>query len=337
VNRENIIMVPFATSMGNHYTAFKKDVRSLATVQQVGIAHYPMYKGYDLLGVKPEGEEQFLALPALSVDENFISMLGLKWKIPPQHPAWSLKEKTVIVNETAAEKLNLGNEPIGEKIDNKYEVSGVLKDFHYQSLQSEIGPLCIFVSKDSDTLSAWSKAGGCLFARLAPGTHLSAAIQQLKRIYNKYDLLKPFEYYFMDETYDAQYKAEDRLLNIMRAFTGLTILIACLGLFGLATFMAFQRTKEIGIRKVLGASVEGIVHLLAKDFIKLVIISIVVAAPVGWWLMNKWLQNFTYRVDMGWWVFAIAGILAIVIAMATVGLHAVKAALANPVKSLRSE
>jgi putative ABC transport system permease protein len=148
---------------------------------------------------------------------------------------------------------------------------------------------------------------------------------------------EPLEYSFLDEEFQKNYKAESRLSYIVGYFTFIAILISCLGLFGLATFTAEQRTKEIGVRKVLGASVAGITGLLAKDFLKLVLIAIVIASPIAWYFMQKWLANFAYRVEMQWWMFATAGAAAVAVAVLTVGFQSVKAALANPVKSLRSE
>ena len=147
----------------------------------------------------------------------------------------------------------------------------------------------------------------------------------------------PFEYSFMDQDFQNSYEREYRVANIIGVFTGLTILIACLGLFGLAAFTAEQRIREIGIRKVLGSSVNGIVTLLSKDFIRLVFISVVIASPLAWWAMNQWLRDFAYRTPIHWWLFAAAAILAVVIALLTVSFQAIKAALANPVKSLRAE
>ena len=141
----------------------------------------------------------------------------------------------------------------------------------------------------------------------------------------------------MDEAFDAQYKAEDRLSKILNVFTAFAVLIASLGLFGLATFMAVRRTKEIGVRKVLGASVQNITLLLSKDFIKLVLLAIVIASPISWWAVNSWLQNFAYRVNIEWWMFGVAGLFGLLIALFTVSFQAVKAAIANPSRSLRSE
>jgi putative ABC transport system permease protein len=161
-------------------------------------------------------------------------------------------------------------------------------------------------------------------------------LESIKKVYGNFTTI-PFEYNFMDEAFDAQYKAEDRLSKIFSALTVLTILIACMGLFGLAAFSAAQRTKEIGIRKVLGANVSSIVAMISGSFIKLVLVSVVIATPVAWFFMSKWLQDFAYRISIGWWVFILAGIIAVVIAFATVGFQALKAAIANPIKSLRTE
>ena len=147
----------------------------------------------------------------------------------------------------------------------------------------------------------------------------------------------PFSYGFLDESFDDMYRTEQRAGKVALIFAVLTIMIACLGLFGLATYMAEQRTKEIGVRKVLGASVNSIINLLSKDFLKLVCIALVIAVPLAWLLMNKWLQNFAFRIDIPWWAFVVAGIITVLIAVLTTSFQAIKAAIANPVKSLRSE
>ncbi|HEY2727118.1 MAG TPA: FtsX-like permease family protein, partial [Parafilimonas sp.] len=155
--------------------------------------------------------------------------------------------------------------------------------------------------------------------------------------YKKYAGNLPFSYHFLDATFDAQYKTDEHAGTLFNVFAGIAIFISCLGLFGLATYTAQVKFKEIGIRKVLGASVSGIVQLISKDFLKLVVIAIVIAVPVAWWAMSKWLNGFAYRVNISWWVFVLAGFIALFIALATVSFQAIKAAIANPVKSLRTE
>ena len=159
----------------------------------------------------------------------------------------------------------------------------------------------------------------------------------LKAKYQKYDNEQPFEYYFLDDVFDSQYKAEDRLAKIFGVFTGFAMLIAVMGLFGLATFTALQRRKEIGIRKVLGASVENVTTLLSKDFLKLVLFAICLASPFAYWFMDKWLENFAYRAPMSWWIFVLATLGTLSAAILTIGYHAIRAASANPIKSLKTE
>ena len=166
---------------------------------------------------------------------------------------------------------------------------------------------------------------------------MPTALENIQSVYKKYDAQTPFSYTFMDDAFNAQYKAEDRLASIFSIFTLITVMLATLGLFGLAAFTIEQRTKEIGIRKVLGASLSSINQLLSTDFLKLVVLAIAIASPIAWWAMHKWLQGFAYRITIQWWVFAAAGLSAIIISVITVSYHAIRAAVANPVNSLRSE
>jgi len=338
VNRENIVMIPFSQSIGKHYTAFRKETESLPAVGKTATAHYPMYKAYEMNTANPKNSQQVITMPIFFVDAAFIQALGLQWKTPPIDSLFYLKQNMVILNEAAKEKLNLGDQPVNEKInlaDKQYEVAGVLKNFNYLSLHSKIEALSLIIK--NDTASIWRNTGGCLFAKLKPNVNTASVINQFKTIYEKYDMEKPFEYHFMDEAFDSMYKAEDRLSKIFNVFTFFTVFIACIGLFGLTTFAAQQRTKEIGIRKVLGASVKSIVSLLSKDFVKLVLLAISIASPVAWYFMNEWLKDFAYRTNISWQVFALAGLSALLIALITVSFQAIKAAIANPVKSLRSE
>ncbi len=337
VNRDHVIMMPFANPIGKHYPAFKEEIQSLAAIKQVSAARFPMYKGYNIFSVKPKYGNEPVTLPVISADENFIPLLGLQWKTAPADSLWYLKKNIVILNEAAVAKLNLGDNPLHEKVDSQYVVEGVLKNFNYTTLQNKIDALAILIQNDNDTSSDWAKGGGCLFVKTTTGAITSTVLDKMKTVYEKYDTNKPFEYFFMDETYDAMYKAEDKMLKIFYVFTAFTILIASLGVFGLAAFMATQRIKEIGIRKVLGATTSGITVLLSKDFIKLILISIIIASPVAWWAMDKWLQDFAYRIHISWWMFAVAALLTIIIAIATISYQAIKAALANPVDSLRRE
>jgi putative ABC transport system permease protein len=207
------------------------------------------------------------------------------------------------------------------------KIVGVMKDFHFRSLQEVIKPLSMRIEMKNISLIS-----------VKMSTQNTAAT--LAAIENKWNMLipnRPFSYYFLDEFFDRQYRAEQRFGKLFLNFAVLAIFISCLGLLGLASYSTLQRTREIGIRKVLGATVPGIVNMLSRDFIILVIISFFIASPLAYWFMHSWLKDFAYRIDISWWIFAIAGILASVIALGTISFQAIRAALSNPVKSLRSE
>ncbi|MEO6977162.1 MAG: FtsX-like permease family protein, partial [Mucilaginibacter sp.] len=241
----------------------------------------------------------------------------------------------LIINEAAAKQLAFAN-PIDQflyspndrmgKTIKKYHIIGVMKNFNYRSLKDNITPLMFNMDEDRGAVTVRVKS-----------SNIPAIIQQIKNKYNSFSPTQAFAYSFMDEDFDAIYRAEQRIGTISVAFTSLAVVIACLGLFGLAAYAAEQRIKEIGIRKVLGASISTIVGMLSKDFIKLVLISIVIATPLAWWAMHSWLQGFAYRQNVQWWVLALAGGGAILIAFVTISFQSIKAALTNPVKSLKSE
>jgi len=202
----------------------------------------------------------------------------------------------------------------------------VMKDFHFSSLKDQIKPLALYYDEDRGAITARVKTA-----------NLPALMSQIEDKWKDLSPNNAFTYSFMDQDFDATYRSEQRIGTIFVSFTALAIAIACLGLFGLAAYAAEQRNKEIGIRKVLGASVSTIVSMLSMDFIKLVFISILIASPVAWWAMNKWLQDFAYRINIQWWVLALAGFAAIFIAFITISFQSIRAAIANPMKSLRSE
>ena len=236
----------------------------------------------------------------------------------------------VMLNQKAAKALGFesAQAAVGQKIKfgSEFEIVGVTKDYHHQSLQQAIQPLLIF-----------PRYSGANYTLRLTTDRIQAKVGELEQLYKQIFPGNPFEYYFVDEQYNQQYQTEQQYGRIFTTAASLAILIACLGLFGLAAFTAEQRTKEIGVRKVLGASVGSIVTLLSKDFLKLVLTAIVIASPIAWYAMNRWLQDFAYKIDIEWWVFALAGLLAVGIALLTVSFQSVKAALMNPVKSLRSE
>jgi len=242
------------------------------------------------------------------------------------------KDHAYIINEAAAKEFGWV-EPIGKEIrfnakdSTSGKVIGVIKDYNYKSLHTKVEPLVLYL---------WPN-NGYLLARINTSVNLSSTLKDIEQVWQKYYPDYPMEHHFLDESFQQQYRAEEKMLTIFGYFAGLTILIACLGLFGLASFTAEQRNKEIGIRKVLGSSVSGIVILLSKNFALLVLIAIMLAIPIAWYGMNKWLQDFAYRVELSWWIFALAGLVAMAIALLTVSYQALKAAVADPVKALRTE
>lgn len=270
------------------------------------------------------------------VDPEYIPTLGMRM-IQGRNfsKSFSTDSSGVILNETAVKALGWETNPIGRELightdDNGvnaiYRVVGVVSDFHFESLRQKIGPLAMFLGRNS----------GNIIVKIRT-EKLPEFLTSLKREWETFSPAAPFSYSFLDDRFEQVYVGEQKIEQVLTLFSSLTIFIACLGLFGLATYTAEQRTKEIGVRKVLGASVGSVVALLSQDFLKLIVIALVLASPVAWWGMNQWLEEFAYKVTIDWWIFALAGLLAIGIALLTVSFQSIKAALTDPVKSLRSE
>ena len=267
----------------------------------------------------------------MAVDNDFLDLMDMKLADGRNfNKDMPTDQKKFLVNE-AAVKYTGWQKPVGAKLSmgepEFSEVIGVVKDFHFASLKDKIEPMALILTP---------KTMGYLLIR-TEAANLPATISFVEQKWKTFDPKHPMEHFFLDENFDKQYRAEEKMLTIFGYFSGLTILIACLGLFGLASFTAEQRTKEIGIRKVLGSSVSEIVLLLSRDFAWLVVIAIVLASPIAWYGMHHWLQDFAYRTSISLWVFALAGFVALAIALATVSFQAARAALLNPVKALRTE
>jgi putative ABC transport system permease protein len=249
---------------------------------------------------------------------------------------------SAIVNEAFVQDFGL-TDPIGKKLPGKFDqqIIGVVKDFNIQSLHTKVLPLMLTISPDSvvrkvQDVNYSFPPQPRITIRLKAG-NLANNINVLKQAWHVISPNQDFDYKFLDESIAAQYTAEQRTNSIVKIASALSIFIACMGLFGLATLTVVRRTKEIGIRKVVGANVSRIVALIAKDFLKLVFIASIIAFPLAWWFMNDWLKDFAYRINIGWVVFIMAGLIALLIALLTVSFQAIKAAIANPVKSLRTE
>jgi putative ABC transport system permease protein len=254
--------------------------------------------------------------------------MGLKVVAGEGYTGAAADSNKFLLNE-AAVRLSGIKDPIGKRFklwEAEGIIAGVVKDFHNVSLRSAIEPTVLFY-RDKQWM---------LYVKTS-GKQASKAIAAVQKQWQRYNPNYPFTYQFMDQEFEQMYQTEQRTGRLFNVFASLAILISVLGLFGLATYMAQRRIKEIGIRKALGASVESIVAMLAQDFIRLVLLAFFLAAPLAGWLMNKWLQSFAYRVDLQWWHFALAGVIAVCIAFATISLQSIRAALSNPVKALRSE
>lgn len=321
----------YQRDMQQHYEAIKAEL-----LQQPGITGITSSSGNivslgsttgdtDWEGKDPNS--MFIINP-MGIEEQFIPQMKLQLVAGTGFTGSKSDTANIILNETAVREAGI-KDPIGKWFslwNTKCRIIGVVKDFHFASLKNKIEPAAFYYSKSNPTM----------YVRTT-GKDAEKAIAAVEKRWKQYNAGFPFEYRFLDDRYDAMYKSDRQTGTLFNVFAGIAILISCLGLFGLATYTAQVKTREIGIRKVLGATVANVTGLLAKDFMKLVLIAIVVAIPVAWLAMDKWLQNFVYRTNISVTIFIMAGFIALFIALATVSTQAIKAALANPVKSLKSE
>jgi len=334
LDRTEILMVPLQKSIGNNSQAFRNEIEKIPGVRNTAISNNPMYDGYDIFYASTQNTES-LALPLMQVDNHFLNILNVNWKFKPANEELITSSKKIIINETAIEKFSLSHDPRGEFIElagSPQEIVGVVKDFNYSSLENPIDALGLKISKRNEISGT-----GCLYIKYSDKGDLPGLISSITKSYKKYDSEAPFDYQFMDDKFDALFKSEERLSRMFSLFIILTIIIAGLGLLGLTTFSAQQRIKEIGVRKVLGASVYQITTLLSKDFIKLTALAVLIASPVAWFLANKWLQGFAYQTEIEWPVFILSGLFAVSLTLVIVCFQTIKAATANPVKNLRTE
>jgi putative ABC transport system permease protein len=320
--------------------SFKEEVKQLAYVKgATGSNRVPgmeLGRTFDVHRVGDNSGNRHV-LRNWGVNHDFNSLYGIKllagrdFRRTDHNVNFELIQN-VILNESAVKLLGFANanDAVGKQIfasNKNWEVVGVTTDYHQKSLRHTVEPTMM--------LPTFSPVNS--FSIKINPQNLTQTIAAIEKKFETFFPGNLFEYYFLDEKFNEQYK-QDRLFGkVFGLFSGLAIFIACLGLFGLSLYTITQRTKEIGVRKVLGASVQNIVLLLSKDFLRLVIIASIIAFPLSWWVMNNWLSDFAYRIEMTWWFFAAAGLVALVIAMATISFHAIRSALSNPVKSLRSE
>ena len=330
-NRDQVLLIRNGRFLGSRAKSFKQEIKQMQGVENATLSNFfpvTMARRSAILFKDPVQKEALTA-QEWTVDEDYVNTVGIQVLAGRDFSNQLSSDSTaIIINQTAAKQLSLAN-PINHNLyegGKQYHIIGVIKDFNFTSLRDNVTPLTLKLAENR--------------GKMAVRIHSANMPLLISQIANKWaDSApgQPFTYTFMDQDFDALYRSEQRTGKLFITFSTLAIAIACLGLFGLAAYAAEQRTKEIGIRKVLGAGVSSIVQLLSLEFIKLVFIAILVATPIAWFMMNKWLQDFAYRITLTGWIPAAAGLIAVVIAFLTIGFQSVKAANANPVKSLRSD
>ncbi len=321
--------------------SFKEEVKKLGYVQNASLSSFfptPSARG-DSTFAPEDGatdQERAVSMQTWGVDHDYVSTMGFEIiagrNFDQQFKADSL---SIIINESAVGTIGMSPEEVigkrytpdlGEQNPRFFTIVGVVKDFHFSPFREDIEALSLHLNNFSESMAIKLRTAD-----------FQTAISGVEDIWSRLAPGQPFDYYFMEDSFNKTYKAEQRLGRIFFIFTTLSILIACLGLFGLAAFNAEKRTKEIGVRKVMGATVGQITYRLSADFLKLVGVAILISLPVGWYAMNKWLEDFSYRIEVKWWVLVLAAFLAVVISLLTVSYQSIKAAIVNPVQSLRTE
>jgi len=334
-NKENLVYIQMEGDVEKNYKSIKSELLETGLATSVSKTNSPITESWSNswnIGWEGKSEDNKTLVHRMVADDAIIKTMGLQLvegrdfelnKYPTDSTA-------IILNESAVKLMGFEN-PLGETIKDNgidWHVVGVVEDFVFNSPFQKIEPMVIEGAK------AWFNI---IHIKFNPQNRTSKNLASTEIIFKKYNPNYPFSYEFVDEDYAQKFADEQRTEKLASLFTILTILISCLGLFGLASYMAQNRIKEIGIRKVLGASATGITKLLSIDFLKLVLASMLIAIPISWYTMNQWLQDFAYKINLSWWMFVIAGVLALAIAFITVSYQAIKAARSNPVKSLRTE
>jgi putative ABC transport system permease protein len=341
-NQEHVVIIPgIDKSMQESYASIRAQFLDIPGVINVGASSYVPGRGRIVGGFIPEGlpDGQNMTMDQLDVDFDYLPTMAIEMAEGRNFASEMTTDPTeaVLINETALNKIGW-EDPIGKTFIFQanqgqsgetftMKVIGVTKDFHMASLRQTIEPMIIFCAIRN--LNVFS-------VRIAP-ENLVGTMKRLEKKWEELAPHRPFDYFFLDESFNSQYRAEERIRIITLYFSLLAIFIGCLGLFGMASYTTEQRTKEVGIRKILGASAAGIVRLISREFILLVLLSNALAWPAAYFFLNRWLQSFAYRMQIGWTVFVLSGALAVVIAMLTVSYQAFKTALANPADSLRYE
>ncbi|GAA4447010.1 ABC transporter permease [Nibrella saemangeumensis] len=337
-DKDQVLVLQETWRLGKNEAVFRQQLLQDSRVVNATISGFlpagPSYNN-NFITYADNNSAQYVKALRYDVDDHYIPTLGMQMVAGRNFsPEFGTDSTGIILNETAVKAYGLGANALGHIITHpendgrkiSYRVIGVVKDFHFRSLHERIAPLAMTLGNNNGLVIAKVKT-----------KDVGGLLASVEEQWTKFAVDAPLEYTFLDKRFLDAYRAEQKMGSILGIFAGLTIFVACLGLFGLATFTAEQRTKEIGVRKVLGASVAGIVSMLSRDFLKPVLVAILLASPIAWYVMNRWLQDFAYKISLEWWVFALAGVMAIVIALLTVSFQSIKAALMNPVKSLRAE
>jgi putative ABC transport system permease protein len=338
-DKDHLMTIPNSYTLGKNEKVFKEEIIRLPGVLQATTSYYKPAgpSGNNNSLIYPLGNDnQIMKALEYNVDENYIPCLSLSMASGRNFSKDMQTDSTgMIINETAARAFGWNvQSAIGKTIVQQnsnrganipYHIIGVVRDFHFRSLHETISPLL---------MDLYPESGLILKIKTA---ELPALIASMQKTWEAFNTGEPFSYEFMNDLYNKTYATEQKTGTILDIFSSLTILVASLGLFGLITFTVEQRTREIGIRKVLGARVSELTRLVSKDLLLLVLISCILAFPVAWWGMNKWLESFAYRTSLHWWVFPLAGLMALILALVTISIQAIRAAIANPVKSLRTE
>jgi putative ABC transport system permease protein len=330
-NKDHVFSI-FLRDGGTNYDAIRSTLLSQPGVLDVTRANGNIVRLGNQTGDNSwdgKGANETMMMRPVGISPDFIPFFKMQLTAGKNFTGTPADSAHFILNETAVRQAGI-KDPIGKQFrlwQTTGTITGIVKDFHFASMKNKIEPAIFFKHTGKNAI---------IYIRTT-GKDASKAIAASEKIWKQYNAELPFQYTFLDETFEKLYTTETRTGTIFNIFAFIAILICCLGLLGLASYTAQVRTREIGIRKVLGASVSGIIRLLARDFITLVLIAIVIAGPIAWYMMNKWLQDFAYKINIGWAVFVLAGVIAIFIAIITISFQSIKAALANPVKTLRSE
>jgi len=332
-NRENVFMVEMNAKMGQDLQTVINDLKTDKNITDITFATdnlMEMGMSTDNIGW-PGKTDNTAHISPMQIGANFTSMMQMRFADGDGFTGTPADSAYFLVNEAAVKFMNLKH-PVGTLISlwgHKAQIKGVLKDFNNNSLKTAIQPT-IF------TTGVSANDGGVLYIK-ANSEYIKDAVRKTEKVYHGYNPVSPFEYQFMDDNFEAMYRRETQAGELFKAFAGVAIMLSCLGLFGLAVFTAERRTKEIGIRKVLGASIQNISVLISREFAWLVVIANVIAWPIAWYITNQWLQAFAYKTEINWWIFLISGFISLMLALLTVSSQAIRAAMINPVKSLKTE